>query len=161
MANNDQLTYLIQESLASMQAGGEIAKKATAEINNAATNEKLKAALQQGNKTAEQWRQRVDQALQEAGGHREGGNRIIEALYDVSKSILTKYENDYSRDLAIIESGQLALHYWIAAFGTMDAYAKRAGFSQTSKNMEQCRKDAEQADKEHTDIALEIIAAHN
>ena len=160
MANNDQLTYLIQESLASMQAGGKIAKEATAEINNAATNEKLKAALEEGNKTAERWRQRVDRALQEAGGSSEPGNRIIEALYDVSKSVITKYEDDYSRDLAIIESGQLALHYWIAAFGTMDAYAKRAGLSQTSQDMEKCRKEAEQSDKKHTDIALEIIESH-
>ena len=158
---NDQLTYLIQESLASMKAGGNIAKEATAEIHAAATNKKLKSALQDGNKTAEQWRKRVDEALKESGGTREPGNRIIEALYDVSKSILTKYEDDYSRDLAIIESGQLALHYWIAAFGTMDAYAKRAGLTQTSKNMEMCRKEAERSDKLHTDIAIEIIEAHS
>ncbi len=157
---NDQLTYLIQESIASMQAGGQIAKKATSEIHEAASNSKLKSALEQANKQAEQWRQRVDQALQESGGSSEGGNRIIEALYDVSKSVLTKYDDDYSRDLAIIETSQLALHYWIAAFGTMDAYAKRAGLSQTSQNMEKCRKEAEQADKKYTDIALGIIEAH-
>ncbi|CAH1002416.1 hypothetical protein LEM8419_03301 [Neolewinella maritima] len=158
---NDQLTYLIQESLASMKAGGEIAKKATAEINNAASNQKLKSALEAGNKTAEQWRKRVDEALKESGGSSEPGNRIIEALYDVSTDVVKKYTDDYSRDLAIIETGQLALHYWIAAFGTMDAYAKRAGLTQTSKNMETCRKEAEQADKQHTDIALEIIESQN
>ena len=158
---NDQLTTLIQNSLASMKAGGEIAKKATGEINNAASNDKLKKALEEGNKTAEQWRKRVDEALKESGGSSEPGNRIIEALYDVSKSVIKDYKDDYSRDLAIIETGQLALHYWIAAFGTMDAYAKRAGLSQTSKNMEMCRKEAEQADKKHTDIALEIIESHN
>ena len=160
MANN-QLTYLIQESLASMKAGGEIAKQATGKINSAASNQKLKAALEEGNKTAEQWRKRVDEALRESGGDSEPGNRIIEALYDVSTDVVEKYEDDYSRDLAIIETGQLALHYWIAAFGTMDAYAKRAGLSQTSKHMEQCRKEAEQADKQHTDIALEIIQSHS
>ena len=158
---NQHLTNLIQESLASMKAGGEIAKQATDEINNAATNPKLKAALEEGNKTAEQWRKRVEEALKESGGHEEPGNRIIEALYDVSTSVIKKYDNEYSRDLAIIETGQLALHYWIAAFGTMDAYAKRAGLTQTSKNMELCRKEAEKADEKHTDIALEIIESQN
>jgi len=113
------------QGLTALRAGGEVAKRATGEIQDDASNPDLQAALQAGNKTSEQWAQRIEQALQETGSAEEVGNPVLEALYEVSKKIRQKAPNAMSRDLGIIAAGQLALHYWIAAFGTLGNYAAK------------------------------------
>lgn len=64
-----------------------------------------------------------------------------------------------ARDLGIVAAGQLALHYWIAAFGTMRAYAEQAGMSAATPAMKSSLDEAKQADEAHNDIAKRIMAA--
>ena len=154
---DEQLIPLVQQGLAAMKAGGKIAAKATADIEHDATHDQLKAALKQGNETSKQWMARIDRAIEEAGGADEQDNPVQEAHYEVSKRIRGKAKSDYTRDLGIITAGQLALHYWIASFGTMHAYAKRAGLSQTAQDMETCVQEAKQADEQHTQLAIHIM----
>jgi ferritin-like metal-binding protein YciE len=63
------------------------------------------------------------------------------------------------RDLGIITSGQLVLHYWIAKFGTRQDYAEDAGLSHTPKEMQACAEEAKQTDKAYTALAQKILAA--
>ena len=56
---NDALKALVAQGLQAMRAGGEVAKRATAEIEGDASHPGLKSALQAGNKTSEQWTQRL------------------------------------------------------------------------------------------------------
>lgn len=154
---NEQLKPLIQQGLAAMKAGSKVAAGATAEIQNAARNPRLREALEQGSQTSKQWATRLDQALAEAGGGGEQQNPIMAAHYEVSRKIRQQAPDDYSRDLGLIASGQLALHYWIAAFGTMRTYAGQAGMSQTEQQMQTCLDEAKQADEKHTQIAEQIM----
>lgn len=154
---DEQLKPLVQQGLAAMKSGGKIAAKATDDIEDDATHEQLKAALKQGNETSKQWTARIDRAIEEAGGADEHDNPVLEAHFEVSKRIRSKAKSDYTRDLGIIAAGQLALHYWIASFGTMHAYAKRAGLSQTAQDMETCVNEAKQADEQHTQLAIHIM----
>ncbi|MEJ7663114.1 MAG: DUF892 family protein [Hymenobacter sp.] len=140
-----------------MKTGGKIAAKVTEDIEDDATNDQLKAALKQGTETSKQWTARIDRAIEEAGGADEQDNPVQEAHYEVSKRIRSKAKSDYARDLGIIAAGQLALHYWIASFGIMHAYAKRAGLSQTAQDMETCVNEAKQADEQHTNLAIQIM----
>jgi len=137
-----------------------VAKKATAEIENDASHPELKAALQAGNKTSEQWAQRIAQAVQETGGAEDPGNEVLEAHYDVSKKIRQKAPDATTRDLGIIAAGQLALHYWIASFGTLGNYAKKLGMSQTAQNMRTSLEEAKQADQQHTALAEKMLGAN-
>jgi hypothetical protein len=57
---DQELKTLVAQGLQALKAGGEVAKKATAEIQADASHPELQAALQQGDKTSEQWAQRVD-----------------------------------------------------------------------------------------------------
>lgn len=145
------------QGLAALKAGGQIGSQAAGDIESDAKNPQLKSALQQGSQTAQMWAQRIDRALQEAGGSEQGDNLVVKALYEVGDRIRKQAPDDFSRDLGIIADGQLALHYWIASFGTMRAYAKRANLSQTEQEMAQCLQEAEQADKKMTDIAISIM----
>lgn len=155
--NTDDLKQLIKDGLAAQQAGSKVAAAATDEIQNDAKHPALKEALQQGNETSKQWTKRIEQAIAEVGGVGEQKNEILEAHYQVSKEIRGNASTDEVRDLGIIASGQLALHYWIASFGTVASYAASAGLTQTEQELKACVQEAKQADDKHTDIAQQIL----
>ena len=156
---NEQLKTLVSQGLAALKAGSKIAAEATAEIQNDARNPQLKQALDQGNETSKQWSARIDRALQEAGGGGQQENPILEAHFQVSKKIRAQAPDDNSRDLGIIAAGQLALHYWIASFGTLRTYAAQVGMSQTEQEFEACVEEAKKADEQHTQLAKQIMGA--
>ena len=156
--NEQALKQLIVQGLAALKSGGQIGAKAADDVENDARNPELKAALKQGSQTAQQWSTRIDEALQEAGGGPEKDNPILEAHYEVSKRIRAEASDDFSRDLGIIAASQLALHYWIASFGTLRAYAKRANLPQTEQALEQSLQEAEQADKQMTTLAINMMS---
>ena len=156
---DQELKLLVAQGLQALQAGGEVAKQATSEIQNDASHPELKSALQAGNKTAEQWAQRVAQARAEAGDAEDTGNPVLDAHFEVSKKIRQKAPDAMSRDLGIVAAGQLALHYWIAAFGTLGNYAAKLGLTQTAQNMRTSLEEAKQADQQHTALAEKMLAA--
>jgi len=157
--NSEDLKQLIKDGLAAQQAGSKVAAKATSDILDDATDSELKALLQRGNDTAKQWQQRIEQAIDEAGGVDEQDNKILEAHYEVSKEIRGNADTDQVRDLGIIASGQLALHYWIASFGTVASYAKAAGLTQTAQELHHSVDEAKQADEQHTQLAERLLSA--
>jgi ferritin-like metal-binding protein YciE len=141
-----------------MRAGSKIAAEATDNIYNMASNEELKQSLKEGSNKAEEWLRRIETGLNEAGGSDENSNEIIKAHVEVSRRIMEQASDDYSRDLGIIASGQLALHYWIAAFGTQHSYAEAAGLQQAASNMKMCVEEAKAADEKYTQIAQQIMS---
>lgn len=157
--NTDDLKQLIKDGLSAQHAGSKVAAKATADILDDATDSELKTLLQRGNDTSKQWQQRIEQAIAEVGGVDDQDNEIVEAHYEVSKEIRSQADTDQVRDLGIIASGQMALHYWIASFGTVASYAKAAGFTQTAQALHQSVEEAKQADEQHTNLAERLLAA--
>jgi len=156
--NTEDLKQLIKNGLAAQQAGSKVAAKATSDILDDATDAELKTLLQRGNDTAKQWQQRIEQAIAEAGGVDDQDNEILEAHYEVSKEIRSQADTDQVRDLGIIASGQMALHYWIASFGTVASYAKAAGLTQTAQALHSSVEEAKQADEQHTALAERLLA---
>lgn len=154
---NDSLNTLIQQGLAALKAGSKIAAKATDDIQDDATDAQLKAALEQGNQQSKQWATRIDRAFEAAGGKGDEENPILEAHFKVSKKIRGEAKDDYSRDLGIIAAGQLALHYWIASFGTLRTYAEQVGLSQAAQDLQMCLDEAKHADEQHTALAKQIL----
>ncbi|WP_299291833.1 DUF892 family protein [uncultured Mucilaginibacter sp.] len=153
------LKELIKQGFAAMKAGSKVAEEATSEIQNDVKNEELKNALQQGNEQSKVWAQRIDQGLEEAGGNADQDNEILKAHYQVSKKIRQQAADDNTRDLGIIASGQMSLHYWIAAFGTQASYAAAVGLAQAQQAMQACLDEAKQADEKYTQIAKSILGA--
>ena len=154
---NQALKELVKQGLGALKAGSVVAAKATDEIQNDVRDSNLKSALDKGNDTSKQWAERIDRALAEAGGSDQQQNPILEAHYEVSKRIRQQAPDDQSRDLGIIAAGQLALHYWIASFGTLRTYAEKVGLQQTQQEMQSSLDEAKQADDEHTMIAKQIM----
>jgi ferritin-like metal-binding protein YciE len=157
--NTEDFKQLIKDGLSAQHAGSKVAAKATDDILDDATDAELKTLLQRGNDTAKQWQQRIEQAIDEAGGIDDQDNEILEAHYEVSKEIRGQADTDQVRDLGIIASGQLALHYWIASFGTVASYAKAAGLTQTAAALHRSVEEAKQADEQHTALAQRLLGA--
>lgn len=154
-----ELKELIKQGFAAMKAGSKVAADATDDVLNDANNEELKSELNKGNDQAKVWSERIDRCLEEAGGTADQENEILKANYQVSKKIRQQAPDEYSRDLGIIASGQLALHYWIGAFGTQQSYAAAIGLNQSQQDMQACLDEAKQADEKLTQIAQNILAA--
>lgn len=156
-----ELRALVAQGLQALKDGGEVAKAATAEVETDAKDPGLKSALRAGTETSEQWTRRIERALAEAGSAESTGNPVLEAHYDVSRTIRRKAPDDLTRDLGIIAAGQLALHYWIASFGTLRAYASALGMSQTEQDMQASLDEAKQADQQLTDAAKTLLDARS
>ena len=157
---NGALKTLVAQGLTAMKAGSEVAAQATAEIRQDARHPELKAALEAGNKVSQSWAQRIEQALQEVGdASGEAKNPVLEGMYEVSRMIRRQAPDDTSRDLGIIANGQLALHYWIAAFGTIRTYASHLGMTETARAMQASLGEAKEGDGAHTAIAQRIMSA--
>jgi len=162
--NEDNLKQLVVQGLSAMKAGSDVAARATDEINGDATHPALKEALAEGNRTSRQWADRIDRAVQAAsqgGGQQNdqpGDNPVLDAHYEVSRRIRSQAPDDTSRDLGIIANGQLALHYWIAAFGTMANYTKQLGLTDVAGDMKSAADEAKQADEKHTQIAEQLLS---
>ena len=154
---DDDLKQLVGHGLAAMKAGSDVAAKATAEIGEDATHPALKAALEEGNSVSQRWAQRIDGACRQVGEVPQQDNPILEAHYEVSQRIRQHASDDVSRDLGIVASGQLALHYWIAAFGTMASYTKQLGLGEVAGDMMTCTDEAKQADEAHTALAGQLL----
>jgi len=156
---NDKLKELVSQGLSAMKAGSGVAARATDEISNDASHPDLKAALEQGNRTSQEWAQRIDRAMEQTGPGQQGDNKILEAHYEVSRLIRQQAPDGTSRDLGIVAAGQLALHYWIASFGTMASYLKAIGLDDAAQQMKTSADEAKQADQQHTDLAAKLLAA--
>lgn len=155
----DQLKMLVAQGLQAMKAGSEVAKHATAEMQHDLTDPSLKAVLAKGNATAEGWARRIEDAIRQAGPSEDTGDSILEAHYDVSKKIRQKAPDAVTRDLGIIAAGHLALHYWIAAFGTLRTYAAKAGMMSVQGAMQACLDEAKQGDLQYEEVSLKIMHA--
>ena len=153
----ENLKQLVAQGLHAMHAGGEVAAKATSDIQNDASHPDLKEALKQGEQTSKQWQQRLEQAIQKVGGDGPSENPVLEAHYEVSKRIRGEAPSDDARDLGIVAAGQMALHYWIATFGTMKAYTERLGMDDVSSDLARCAKEAGESDEAHTRLAKQIM----
>lgn len=157
--SDENLKKLVAQGLSAMKAGSDVAAKATDEISNDASHPALKDALENGNRTSKQWAEHIARAVHQVGNGDQQENPILEAHYEVSRKIRQQAADATSRDLGIVASAQLALHYWIAAFGTMASYTKQLGMDDVARDMKSFADEARQADEKHTGIGEQLLQA--
>ena len=157
--SDDSIKTLVAQGLSAMKAGSDVAAKATDEISGDAQHPALKTALQAGNQVSKQWAERISRASQQAGGGGQQENKILEAHFEVSRRIRQQATDAQSKDLGIVADGQMALHYWIAAFGTMANYAKQLGMDDVANDMKLSADEAKQGDSKMTKVAEQLLQA--
>ncbi len=149
---------MLQDAISAVQAASMSGKDVTVKIQEQASDSALKELLQHGSKHAETWQERLAAASQKMGAAPVAtqSNPIIDAIQQVGGKIIGKATDSTARDLGIIASGQLALHYYIAAFGTMASYAQMLGMEEVAKSLHTCLQEAKQGDERYTELAGKI-----
>ena len=155
---NDAMRDLYVQGLQALHTAGQQGSQAAAAALEAASAPELKQELQQGSQLAQQHAQRLQQLLQMAGAPAQGAkNEIIEGIQAASKRIIESAQDPQTRDAGIIASGQIALHYHIAAFGTLAAYAKALGMTDAAQMLHQTIQEVKQQDERYTQLAEQMV----
>lgn len=157
----DGLKQLLLDGIHAVQGAGKVGSEAASKIEAHATHPDLKAELNHGSELAERWRQRLDLAERAAGGSSQAptDSEIVKAIQHTGEKTARHAETDTARDLGIVATGQLALHYYIASFGTLKAYAEKLGLSDVAATMGHCLEESKVEDEKHTRLAATIAQA--
>ena len=132
--------------------------KAAPAIAQRATNPELKQKLQERAGRGQEQLQRLEQAIRAAGGQVRGErNMIAQGILQTGEKIMTETEDPDARDAGIIASGQIALHYHIAAYGTLKAYAKALGNQEAVQMLDQTLDERKQQDQDMTRLAEQVV----
>ena len=155
----EAVTVMLQDAIMAVQAASASGQETTGKIAGQANHPELKALLEHGSSYAATWRERLAQLARKVGAPEQAasmGNPIIDAIQKAGGLIIHKASDATARDLGVIASGQLALHYYIAAFGTMAAYAKMLGMPEVAEVLAKCLAEARQGDERYTELAAKI-----
>ena len=156
----EQLRHLTQQGIQAVQAACKMGQEATSKIEGIVTAPALKELLRKGHEHSVQWTERLSKVQQMTHGtNEEGDNPIIRAHMEVADRIAQHAKDPVERDLGLIASGQLALHYYIAAFGTLASYVEAMGESEAAGLLKQCGDEAKQEDESYTQIAKGMLQA--
>lgn len=160
MPNEELLRHLTKQGIQAVQAACKMGQEATKKVEGMVTAPELKEHLQKGNEYSRQWTERLSQVQQMTHGtNEEGDNPIIRAHQEVADRIAEHAKDPKERDLGLIASGQLALHYYIAAFGTLASYVDAMGEKEAASLLKQCADEAKQGDEGYTKLAKGMLAS--
>ncbi len=141
-----------------MQAACKMGQEATKKVEGMVTSPELKEYLQRGNERTRQWTERLSKVQQTTHGtNEEGDNPIIRAHQEVADRIAEHAKDPQERDLGLIASGQLALHYYVGAFGTLASYVDAMGEKEAASLLKQCADEAKQGDEGYTKLAKGML----
>jgi ferritin-like metal-binding protein YciE len=128
--------------------------KALPKMAKAASNPKLRQALESHLEETERQIERLEQVFESLdekvrGKHCEGIAGIIEE----GKSIMEEDFDETTMDACLIAAGQRAEHYEMAAYGTLVAWAQAMGHTEAETLLQQTLDEEKAADKKLTGVA--------
>lgn len=129
--------------------------KALPKISKAATNEELKAALNEHLEVTEEQVARLEQVFELMGKKAQGKKcEAMEGLTKEAESIIEETERGTAtRDVGIIMAAQKVEHYEIATYGGLVQLTKTMGLTQVSELLAQTLAEEKETDENLTTIA--------
>ena len=154
----DAMRKLFVQGLQALHTSGEEGSKSAAANLAAASSPELKEALQDGSELAKRHAERIQQLFQMVGTQPGStDNPILRGIQAVNERILDASDDAQTRDAGIIATGQIALHYHIAAFGTLGAHAKALNLTEAAGLLHQMVEDCKRMDERYTKIAERVV----
>lgn len=155
----DTLQKLMVQGLQAVYDAEQQGVEGAQEIADAVTSPELKQNMQQGlEQTRNELIPRLETALQAAGATTERvPNDIMKGILNVGKKIRDESTESSVRDAGIIASAQIAMHYYIAAYGTLGAHAKTLGIQEVAEMCEQTVSERKRRDEQLTTIAEGVV----
>ena len=149
---------LFVQGLQALHASGEEGSKSAAANLDAASAPELKQLLREGSEAAKSHAERMGQLFQMAGAQPGGTeNPVMQGIQAANRRILDASDDAQTRDAGIIATGQIALHYHIAAFGTLGAYAKALGMTEAAGLLHRMVEECKQMDERYTRLAERVV----
>lgn len=153
MAKDAYKDWYVQ-GLQALKSAGDQGKEAAADALKSVTAPEVRQLVEGGSKMDEQNAERIASLLKKAGGDANGmPNTIMEGIRAGNRQVVEAAKDSEVRDASIIAAGQIAMHYYIAAFGTLAASAKHLGMNDDAQTLKQMTDAVKVQDERFTDVA--------
>jgi len=132
--------------------------KALPKMAKEATNEELRAAIEQHLDQTQTHIERLEQVFEDLGEKAKGTKcEATKGLIEEAKRMMEEAEDDDVRDAAIIGSAQKVEHYEIASYGTLRTYAELLGFDEQAELLQETLDEEKETDENLTELAVSSI----
>ena len=156
MSNQDYEKMYV-ESLQALVTAAETSEKSSAGYVNAITSPELKAMVAEGSKIAKEQADTIKALLSKAGGQpTQKPNKVMEGIIEGGKDSVMS-AGDPVRDAAVIATLQVALHYYIAVYGTLAFTAKHLGRHEEAQTIASMNNWMKGKDADYTRLAEKMI----
>ena len=156
MAENAFKQWYIQ-GLQALHEASEQGHEAASATLTAVTAPELKQLVEKDTELTQRHAERVDELLRKVGS--EPGtmpNKIIEGIRAGNKQVVDAANDEAVRDASVITAAQIALHYYIAAFGTLASSAKHLGMNDDAETLKRMVDETKQQDERFTALAEDM-----
>ena len=159
MAIIDSLNELLVDELKDIYDAEKRLTKAIPKLAKKATNDQLRAALEEHLEETQQQITRLEEAFELLGETAKakpcaGMRGIIE---EGDEHVGEDYDDDDLRDAVIIGAAQRVEHYEIAAYGTAAAHAKLLGHDEVVQLLVESMNEEKAADEKLTELAEGVV----
>lgn len=145
------------QGLQALKTADDNGKEAAADSLKAVTAPELKQLVEAGSKTADEQANHIVALLRKAGGDPNGmPNKIEEGIRAGNREVVGAAKDPEVRDASVVAAAQIALHYRIAAYGTLASTAKHLGLEDDAKTFKQMTDEIKGYDQRFTKLAEDM-----
>ena len=157
MANDIYKEWYVQ-GLQALKSAADQGKGDTSETSGMITSPELKEMMAASTKYLSQHADNIAQLLKKAGGDTSGmKNVIMEGIRAGAGQMTGAAKDPAVRDASIVAASQIAIHYYIAAYGTLASTAKHLGLTEDARMFKQMTDEMKDGDKRFTELAESMI----
>jgi ferritin-like metal-binding protein YciE len=143
--------------LKALVSANEIGEGITEKLKKHVTSKELLKAIEQGSEATKKHTDIIRDLLKEIGDSSETiPNEIMKGIEAATDQIAESEDKDV-RDAGVITSAQIALHYYIAAYGGLASTAKHLGLEPQAETFSKMADEVKKADEQYTVMAEESI----
>lgn len=142
------------QGLQALKAASDQGKGDTGDTAGSVTSPELKEVMNASSKILAQHADNIAQLLRKAGGDPNGmKNVIMEGIRAGAGQIIGAAKDSDIRDASVITASQIAVHYYIAAYGSLASTAKHLGLDEDAQMFSRMTDEMKAGDKRLTEIA--------
>ena len=142
------------QGLQALKSASDQGKGDTGDTAGSITSPELKEVMSASSKILAQHADKIAQLLQKAGGDPSGmKNVIMEGIRAGAGQIIGAAKDPDIRDASVITASQIAVHYYIAAYGSLASTAKHLGLDEDARTFSRMTDEMKAGDKRLTEIA--------
>ena len=151
---NTEMMYLhtLQQLVKASAMSEESSKSYVPQIHSP----QLKDLVMSGAGIAQGYTKTLQQLLEQAGGQPAQTNKAMEGIVEAGKDSVAAAGDPETKDAAIIATLQVALHYYIATYGTLVKVADDLGHTEAAQSVGEMNGWMKSKDAEYSELAASM-----